>query len=138
MSVSCLARALSTPRFVGSCALIVALGGASACGSSQTVGAADPNAAFAVELTKASVSIVNQTKTSLAGGTVNLIPVGFPRPYFVMLPRMTSGEKRTFPLETFRMADGTGFRLNVTRVKSIQISAKDVVGTMHELEVPVD
>ena len=137
MPFSCSPRVISS-RCVQFSALIVAMGVGSACSTSSTAAAGDANAPFAVELTKASVSIVNQTGTGIAGGTLNLVPVGFPRPYFVMLPRMTTGEKRSFPLETFRMLDGTKYRLNVTKVKSIKVEAKDVVGKPIEYEIPVD
>jgi hypothetical protein len=110
----------------------------SACGGSGTIAAADPNAAFAVEVTKSNVVLVNQTGTSLADGTLNLFAVGFPRPYFVMLGRMPNGEKRSFPLESFRMLDGTRFRLNVTKVASVKVSAKDVTGKAHEFEVAAE
>ena len=138
MSFSCSPRVLSSSRFVQSSALILALGVAPACGGTGTIAAADPNAAFSVEVTKASVILVNQTGTSLADGTLNLVPVGFPRPYYVMLGRMTNGEKRTYPLESFRMADGTRWRLNVTKVSSVKISAKDVTGKAHEFEVSAE
>jgi hypothetical protein len=137
MSFSRLSQGISAVRFVKSCALVMAVGAGAACGASGTAAAADPNAPFAVELTKASVTIVNQTGTSIAEGVLNLVPVGFPRPYFVMLTRMSSGEKRSFPLEGFRMLDGTKFRLNVTKVSSVQITAKDVTGKAHEFEMPV-
>jgi hypothetical protein len=55
-----------------------------------------------------------------------------------MLGRMPNGEKRSFPLESFRMLDGTKFRLNVTRVSSVKISAKDVTGKTHEYEVSAE
>ena len=138
MSFSRSLRALSSSRFVRSSPLILALAITSACGGSGTIAAADPNAAFSVEVTKAAVTIVNQTGTSIADGTLNLVPVGFPRPYFVMLGRMPNGEKRSFPLESFRMLDGTKFRLNVTRVSSVKISAKDVTGKTHEYEVSAE
>jgi hypothetical protein len=124
-------------RFVRPSALILALVVTPACGGSGTI-AHDPNAAFSVEVTKATVTLVNQTGTSIAEGTLNLIPVGFPRPYYVMLGRMSNGEKRSFPLEQFRMADGTRFRLNVTRVSSVKVSAKDVTGKAHEFEVSAE
>ena len=131
-------RAISSSRLVQSCALTLAVGVAAACGARGSAELADPNAPFSVELTKASVTIVNQTGTSINEGTLNLVPVGFPRPYFVMLPRMSNGEKRTFPLDTFRMLDGTKYRLNVTKVSKVTVSAKDAVGKTHELEVEVD
>ena len=137
MSFSRSPRALSSSRVLQSSALVLALGAAAACGSSGSAAAADPNAPFAVELTKASVTIVNQTGTWIADGVLNLVPVGFPRPYFVMLTRMSNGEKRTFSLDSFRMLDGTKFRLNVTKVSSVKIAAKDVTGKSHDFEMSV-
>jgi hypothetical protein len=110
----------------------------SACGGSGTIAAADPNAPFSVEVASGVVTLVNQTGTSIADGTLNLFSVGFPKPYLVMLGRIVNGEKRTFPLESFRMADGTTFRLNVTRIKSVKITAKDVTGKTHEYEVSAE
>ena len=129
-------RTLLTSRFVQFCPLILAFGVAAACGTSGS-GAADPNAPFAIEVTTASVTVVNQTGQTITEGVLNVVPVGFPRPYVVMLSRMSNGEKRSFPLETLRMLDGTKFRLNVTKISSVKVTAKDVVGKPIEYELSV-
>jgi hypothetical protein len=136
MSFSRSPRTLLTSRFVQFCPLILALGVAAACGTSGSA-AADPNAAFSIELTKASVTVVNQTGGTITDGMLHLVPLGFPRPYVVNLSRMANGEKRTFPLETLRMLDGTKFRLNVTKISSMKVTGKDVVGKTIEYELSV-
>ena len=136
MSFSRSPRTVLTSRFVQFCPLILVFGVAAACGASGSA-AADPNAAFGLELTNSSVTVVNQTGGTITDGLLNVVPVGFPRPYVVNLSRMANGEKRTFPLETLRMLDGTKFRLNVTKVSSMKVTAKDVVGKPIEYEVSV-
>ena len=134
MSFSRSPRTLLTSRFVQFCPLILAVGVAAACATSGPP-AADPKAAFALQLTKASVTVVNQTGGTITDGLLHVVPVGFPRPYVANLSRMANGEKRTFPLETLRMLDGTMFRLNVTKVSSMKVTAKDVVGKPIEYEL---
>ena len=112
------------------------MGVAAACGTSGSA-AADPNAAFSIEVTKASLTVVNQTGGTITDGMLNVFPVGLPLPYVVNLSRMANGEKRTFPLETLRMLDGTKFRLNVTKISRIKVIAKDVVGKPIEYELSV-
>ena len=134
MSFSRSPRPPFTSRLVQLCLLTLALGVGVACGTSGSA-AADPNAAFGIELTKASISIVNQTGGTITDGMLNVIPVGLPRGYVVNLSRMSNAEKRTFPLETLRMLDGTMFRLNVTKVSRVKVTAKDVVGKPIEYEL---
>ena len=133
MSFSRSPRTLLTSRFVQFCPLILVLGVAAACATSGSL-AEDPNAAFAIEVTKASLTVVNQTGGTITDGLLNVFPVGLPLPYVVNLSRMANSERRTFPLETLRMLDGTKFRLNVTKISRIKITAKDVVGKPIEYE----
>jgi hypothetical protein len=136
MSFSRSPRKLLTSRFVQFCPLILAFCVAAACGTSGSA-AADPNAAFSIEVTTASLTVVNQTGGTITDGLLNVFPVGLPLPYVVNLSRMANGEKRTFPLETLRMLDGTKFRLNVTKIKRMKVTAKDVVGKPIEYELSV-
>jgi hypothetical protein len=138
MSFSRSPRTLFTSRFVQFCSLILTLGVAAACGASGSA-AVDPkaNAAFSIEVTKASLTVVNQTGGTITDGLLNVFPVGLPLPYVVNLSRMSNSEKRTFPLETLRMLDGTKFRLNVTKISRMKVTAKDVVGKPIEYELSV-
>jgi hypothetical protein len=136
MSFSRSPRKLLTSRFVQFCPLILAFCVAAGCGTSGSA-AADPNAAFSIEVTTASLTVVNQTGGTITDGLLNVFPVGLPLPYVVNLSRMANGEKRTFPLETLRMLDGTKFRLNVTKIKRMKVTAKDVVGKPIEYELSV-
>ena len=136
MSFSRSPRKPLTSRFVQFCPLIVVLGVAAACGTSGSA-AHDPNAPFSFEVTKASLTVVNQTGGTITDALLNVFPVGLPLPYVVNLSRMANSEKRTFPLETLRMLDGTKFRLNVTKISRIKVTAKDVVGKPIEYELSV-
>ena len=136
MSFSRSPRTPLTSRFVQFCPLILVLGVAAACGSSG-LAAHDPNAAFSIEVTKASLTVINQTGGTITDGLLNVFPVGLPLPYVVNLSRMANSERRTFPLETLRMLDGTKFRLNVTKISRIKVIAKDVVGKPIEYELSV-
>ena len=83
------------------------------------------------------VTVENQTGTPLVRGQVSVIPQGtVPRPYVVILPHMSSGEKRTFALSSFRNSDGTRFLREAAKGRSVKVTAKDVAGKTYEREVP--
>src|SRR4030095_8455692 len=67
---------------------------------------------------------------------VDLIPQGIPRPYVTLLPYMASGEKRTFPLTGFRAQDGTKYRSDIAKGKSVKVTATDSNGQVRQREVP--
>ena len=104
-----------------------------ACSGSK-IAAADPNALVKIDVALTSVTVENRSGTTLVNGRVNL--TAFPSPFFVLLPRMSNGEKRTFTLDTFRMNDGTPFRRNTSRVDSVKVTATDLFGKTLEYEVP--
>lgn len=99
-------------------------------------GSESGDTSLVVEVSSSSVTVENRTGTSLAKGEVSVIPQGFPRPYVALLPRMSSGEKRTFAFTTFRMSDGTPFRRDVAKGKSVKVTATDSAGKTYAREVP--
>jgi hypothetical protein len=92
--------------------------------------------AIVIEITASSISVENRTGMSLARGQVELFPQGIPRPYVTLLPYMASGEKRTFPLTGFRAQDGTKYRSDIAKGKSVKVTATDSNGQVREREVP--
>jgi hypothetical protein len=118
-------------RVVLLCAVVSS--GAAAC-SSNAEGSGDKS--VGVTISQDEVTIENLTGTSLSKGEVSIIPQGFARPYLANLAYMTSGSKRSIPLNSFRMSDGSPFRRDVTNGKSVKVTAKDVSGKTYEREVP--
>ena len=116
--------------------LMLSLTPAACAGTAELVATGDPS--LVVDVSAEGVVIENKTGTSLVKGEVHLVPRNFPRPYFTLLPRMANGEKRTFRLESFRMADGTPYRPSLARVRSVRVTATDIVGKKLEREIPFE
>jgi len=112
--------------------LCVVVSSVAACSGTSESG----DTALVIEVSSTSVSVENRTGTSLTKGQVSVIPQGIPRPYVMLLPRMSSGEKRTFALSAFKASDGTPFRQDVAKGRSVKVTATDVAGKTHEREVP--
>lgn len=107
--------------------------GVSACSSAEGSG----DLSLVVEVLDDEITLENKTGTSLTKGEVTIIPAGgIPRPYVVNLPYMTSGAKRSFPFKTFRMSDGSVFRSDVTKGRTVKITATDATGKTYAREVP--
>jgi hypothetical protein len=112
---------------------VAASAGAAAC--SEAAGSGDTS--LVIEVADDSVTVQNQTGNSLTKGEISIIPRGFPRPYTAILGRLSSGEKRTFVLSSFRM-DGTPFRRGVATGRAIKMTATDVSGKTYQREVPFE
>jgi hypothetical protein len=108
---------------------------AAACGGGAV---ASGDASLVVEVSGSSVSLENQTGVSLARGEISIIPEGIPRPYVMNFSYMSSGQKRTFPLNSFRTSDGTPFRQSIATGRSVKVTATDVTGKTYEREVPFE
>ncbi len=121
-------------------ALVSLAGMLGACSGArpQAASAAQPDALVGLQLTDTAVLLENRTGTSLVDGQITVVPAGTRPPFFVMLPRIQSGEKRTFALETFRSNDGTLFRRSLARARAVRVTATDLVGKKHEYEIPFD
>jgi len=127
-------RSLQRGVGVGLFALsVVALsGGAAGCSGVAESG----DLSIVVEIAQDEVIVENRTGGSLSKGEVSIMPQGIARPYVANLTYMPNGSKRSFPLNSFRMSDGSPFRRDVAKGKSVKVSAKDVAGKTFEHEVP--
>lgn len=113
--------------------LAVAAGaGAAAC--SEAAGSGDTN--IVVDITMDAITIENRTGTALSKGEVSIVPQGFARPYTANLTYLPNGGKREISLNTFRMSDGSPFRRDVAKGKSVKVAARDVGGKAYDREVP--
>ncbi len=119
-------------RFLLYIAVAAASAGVAACSDAQGSG----DTSLGVEVAQDEVTIENKTGTSLSKGEVSIIPLGISRPYIANLTYLTSGGKRSIPLNSFRMSDGSPFRRDVAKGKSVKVTAKDVTGKTYEREVP--
>jgi hypothetical protein len=120
---------------------VVALAGATgACAgsTSQVASAASADALIGLQLTNSTVTLDNRTGTSIVSGQLQLVSAGTRPPFFVMLPRLQSGEKRDFALDSFRTNDGTPFRRSLARARAVKVTATDLSGKTHEYEIPFD
>ena len=120
--------------------VVMLAGVAGACGgtNSSVASAATPDAAIGLQVSENAVTLDNRTGTSLVKGQLSLIPAGVRQPFFIVLPRIQSGEKRSFPLDQFRGNDGTAFTRSGARAKAINVTATDLNGKAHEYEIPFD
>ena len=133
------ARALWEAGLVRSLPFVLTVGlSAAACsgGTGGAAAAATGDGAIVVTVTSSAVTVENKSGTSLENVQVNIIPVGVSRPYFQLPMRMYNNEKKTFPLETFRMQDGMAFRPNATKARTVKVTGKDLMGKEHQTEVP--
>ena len=95
------------------------------------------DASLVVEVLPDEVTVENQTGTPLVGGEISVIPYGtVPRPYVMNLSRLSTGEKRSFALTSFRNPDGTRFMRSVAKGRRLKVTAKGVGGKSYEREVP--
>ncbi len=119
---------------------VVALIGPLACSGArpQAASAATADALVGLQLTDSAVTLENRTGTSLVGGQIIMVSAGTRPPFFVMLPRIQSGEKRSFALDSFRSNDGTPFRRSLARARAVKVTATDLAGKTHEYEIPFD
>ena len=129
-------RALADVVFPPLC-LVLLSGALAACsGGSGAASAQSPDALVRMEMNDMGVTVENRTGTSLVGGQVTLVAGGTRPPFFVMLPRIENGGRRTFPLDSFRTNDGTPFRRGMVRARAVKITANDLNGKPHEYEIP--
>ena len=135
--MTCVSRRVFVP-LVGAFALgsiLSACSGSNPDGAVGTSGESDTFVGVDVS-TPPFVTVENRTGTSLVTGQVSLVTGGTRPPYFVMLPRIEHGGRRTFPLDSFRTNDGTPFRRNMARARAVKITANDLNGKPHEYEIP--
>ena len=120
---------LGIPHFVLCLAMSA---GAAACSEAQ--GSGDTN--LVVEVLQDEITLENKTGSSISKGELSIVPMGFERPYVSNISYLTVGAKRSFPLNSFRGSDGSPFRREVAKGKSVKVTARDSVGKSYEREVP--
>jgi hypothetical protein len=103
-----------------------------ACGGTASSG----DTALVVEVLQDEITLENHTGTALSRGEISIMPQGFPRPYVSNISYLSSGAKRSFSLNSFRMSDGSPFRRDVANGKSVKVTARDATGKTYEREVP--
>src|SRR5262245_39877024 len=124
---------LQTRAAVPAALLCLALsGGIAGCSSAEGSG----DASLVVEVLQDEITLENKTGSSLAKGEISIIPMGFGRPFVANITYMTSGSKKSFPMNSFRAPDGSKFARDVGSAKAVKVSAKDPVGKTFEREVP--
>lgn len=113
----------------------VACGGAdSEAGATGTSG----DAPFGIEVAQTYIKVENRTGAPVIGGTIEISQVGVLPPFRATFPRLETGASRDFALTTFRGSDGTPFSPRVARPRRVKVSAKDLTGSMHEVEIPYE
>ena len=113
------------------CAVLVALP-ASGCGAA----AQDPAAPVGFTTSQTYITIENRSGSALAEGLIELVPSGVLAPFRRELPRLESGAKRDVSFDLFSGAGGARFRPDVTRIKTVRITAKDIAGKTYKVEAP--
>lgn len=124
---------LTIVAFLCAVPFVALTSGLSACSGAAGSG----TTSLVVEVLPDAVTVENKTGTPLMRGEVSVVPYGTAaRPYVVMLPHLSNGEKRSFPLTSFRNPDGTRFMRGAANGRVVRVSAKDVGGQVYEREVP--
>ena len=124
-------KRLSGPLCAIACVVLVTLS-TSGCGAS----AQDPNAPVGFTTSQTYITIENRSGNALAEGLIELVPSGVLAPFRRELPRLESGAKRDVSYDLFSGAGGARFRPDVTRIKLVRITAKDIAGKTYKVEAP--
>jgi hypothetical protein len=124
---------LSGPlSLVAGCVVLAGLA-ATGCGSAPDD---DPNAPYLVTFSETYLTIRNQSASALTEGQIELVPSGVLAPFRARLPRIETGADRDVPFDMFAGTGGARFRRGTMRIRSVRVTATDVVGTTHKREVP--
>ena len=124
-------KRLSAFLYALACTVLVALA-VTGCGAA----AQDPAAPVGFTTSQTYITIENRSGSALAEGLIELVPSGVLAPFRRELPRLESGAKRDMPFDLFSGAGGARFRPDVTRIKMVRITAKDVAGKTYKVEAP--
>ena len=128
---------LRTPAAIPYIVTLLALFTAAGCSrGGGAVATAGSNAAVGIEVAQTYVTLENRTGSPLVEGQLEIRPVGILPPFKALLPRIETGAKREIPLNAFRGNDGSPFSRQITRARSVRVTAKDVTGKVYENEVP--
>jgi hypothetical protein len=94
------------------------------------------NAPLRVENTQMFITVENRSGLALREVTIQIVPVGRSTDFSIIVPRLENGDKRDFPLGSFRGREGTPFNLRVVRPKSVKVSGTNINNQVVEVEVP--
>lgn len=113
-----------------------------ACGGTDSevgaTGTTGGNAPFAIEVGPTFITVENRTGAPVIGGEIVISQVGVLPPYRTTFPRLETGASRDFALNAFRGADGTPFSPRLARPRRVTVTAKDITGNAHQVEVPFE
>jgi len=96
----------------------------------------EASAPFTIAFSETYLTIRNQSNSALTGGLIELVPSGVLAPFRTKLPRIETGASRDVPYEQFGGTGGARFRRGSMRIRTVRVTATDVVGTTHKREVP--
>ncbi len=88
-----------------------------------------------VEVSPMYISVENRAGLALRDVQVKIVPYGGATEFCMTAYRMANAEKKDFLLGDFRGKDGTPFNARVVKVKTVQVSGKDIDGNLVEVEV---
>ena len=113
---------------------VIAVLAVGACGGVMPP-AQPENAPLRIENTQMFITVENRSGLALRDLTVQIVPTGRATEYLITVPRLENGDKRDFPLGSFRGRDGTPFNLRVVRPKSVKVSGTNINNQVIEAEV---
>jgi hypothetical protein len=99
-------------------------------------GTYEESSAIRVEPSRISVDVENTSGETLSKVEVFIVPHGEATVYTITPTSLAAGEKREFPIASFRERDGTPLDLRVARIKSVRVSAVTTQGQTVRAEVP--
>ena len=127
-----------TPRLrmtVGMMVGVVALAVVS-FGCDSGASSMENDGSFEIQTSQLFVSVTNTAGQPLMSIRVAIIPVGRQTEFSTSHARMESSERRDFSLAQFRGRDGTDFNLRVHNPRSVKVTAVNLNGETHTVEVP--
>ena len=99
-------------------------------------GASEQTAPVRIEPSRIYITVENTSAATLRTVQVHVVPHGEATLFSASPTSLAGGEKRDFPLGSFRGRDGTPLDLRVARIKSVRVTATDTQGKPLQAEVP--
>jgi hypothetical protein len=106
-----------------------------ACGSTGT-GGSSGTGDIGVQTSQMFITVENRAGLPLTDIKIEVVPYGGQASFTTSVYRLEGGEKRDLSLGQFGSRDGTPLNLRVVKPRIVRVTATDVSGKPHQVEVP--
>jgi hypothetical protein len=103
------------------------------CGSNGEASGQAADAAIGIQTSQLGVTIENRAGAALTDVKIDIAASGMT--FSTLVPRIESAQRLPLPPDDFTSPDGTHFNLRGARPSSVRVTATDVTGQAHDVEV---